>query len=52
MAEGVKNNGRVQRRLPRVLVVDVGGTNLKEVGGRITGRYWYNTAYGGAPNRL
>jgi polyphosphate glucokinase len=29
MAEGVKNNGRVQSRLPRVLVVDVGGTNLK-----------------------
>lgn len=22
------------------------------VGGRITGRYWYNTVYGGAPNRL
>lgn len=22
------------------------------VGGRITGRYWYNTIYGGAPNRL
>ncbi|HET6674067.1 MAG TPA: ROK family protein, partial [Nitrospiraceae bacterium] len=29
MAEGVTNNGRVQYRLPRVLVVDVGGTNLK-----------------------
>lgn len=22
------------------------------VGGRILGRYWYNTIYGGAPNRL
>jgi hypothetical protein len=25
---------------------------LKKVGGRILGRYWYNTIYGGAPNRL
>lgn len=25
---------------------------LKQVGGRITGRYWYNTEYGGAPNPL
>jgi len=25
---------------------------LKKVGGRLQGRYWYNTAYGGAPNRL
>ena len=25
---------------------------LTLVGGRITGRYWYNTEYGGAPNRL
>ncbi len=25
---------------------------LLEVGGRLVGRYWYNTAYGGAPNRL
>lgn len=25
---------------------------LKVVGGRITGRYWYNSEYGGAPNRL
>jgi len=28
------------------------GTPLGVVGGRITGRYWYNTEYGGAPNRL
>jgi hypothetical protein len=25
---------------------------LVEVGGRLVGRYWYNPAYGGAPNRL
>ncbi len=25
---------------------------LNQVGGRIVGRYWYNTIYGGAPNRL
>ena len=38
--------------LVELVIRNVGGTNLKEVGGRITGRYWYNTAYGGAPNRL
>jgi hypothetical protein len=25
---------------------------LSKVGGRLVGRYWYNTRYGGAPNRL
>ena len=25
---------------------------ITQVGGRITGRYWYNTDFGGAPNRL
>jgi hypothetical protein len=25
---------------------------LQQVGGRILGRYWYNTIYGGAPNTL
>lgn len=25
---------------------------LSQVGGRLLGRYWYNTLYGGAPNRL
>ncbi len=25
---------------------------ITRVGGRITGRYWYNTDFGGAPNRL
>lgn len=29
-----------------------GDDQLKLVGGRILGRYWYNTTYGGAPNRL
>lgn len=36
-------------------VRNVGATGrdaLKLVGGRILGRYWYNTVYGGAPNRL
>jgi hypothetical protein len=28
------------------------GTPLTTVGGRILGRTWYNTIYGGAPNRL
>jgi len=31
----------------------VGGPGpITQVGGRITGRYWYNPDYGGAPNRL
>jgi hypothetical protein len=30
----------------------VGDGVLAMVGGRITGRYWYNTDYGGAPNPL
>jgi hypothetical protein len=25
---------------------------LSQVGGRLVGRYWYNTIYGGVPNRL
>jgi hypothetical protein len=29
-----------------------GEDKLKQVGGRILGRYWYNTIYGGAPNPL
>jgi len=28
------------------------GVTLSLVGGRLMGRYWYNTDYGGAPNRL
>jgi len=33
-------------------VADVGGFELQRVGGRILGRSWYDTRYGGAPNRL
>lgn len=29
-----------------------GQTPIQVVGGRITGRYWYNTDFGGRPNRL
>ena len=28
------------------------GKTLTKVGGRLLGRYWYNTVYGGVPNRL
>jgi hypothetical protein len=47
----------VQLRLEEGCVIElvirnVGGSALKQVGGRITGRFWYNTEYGGAPNRL
>jgi len=27
-------------------------TQVTKVGGRLLGRYWYNTEYGGAPHRL
>ena len=30
----------------------VGQTPILVVGGRITGRYWYNTDFGGRPNKL
>jgi hypothetical protein len=33
-------------------VGDDQGRPLTKVGGRLLGRYWYNTVYGGAPNRL
>ena len=48
----------VQLRLEEGCIVElvirnVGSSGvLAQVGGRITGRYWYNTDYGGAPNRL
>jgi hypothetical protein len=50
----------VQLRLEEGCVVELairnvgasGADVLGVVGGRITGRYWYNTVYGGAPNRL
>jgi hypothetical protein len=35
-----------------LVIRNVGGSTLTLVGGRITGRYWYNTIYGGAPNPL
>lgn len=40
--------------LVEFVVRNVNGStsSLVKVGGRIVGRYWYNTAYGGAPNRL
>ena len=50
----------VQLRLEEGCVVELvirntgatGGNILNQVGGRITGRYWYNTEYGGAPKPL
>jgi hypothetical protein len=48
----------VQLRLEEGCVVELavrnvnGGSGLALVGGRLTGRYWYNSAYGGAPGRL
>jgi hypothetical protein len=47
----------VQLRLEEGCVVElavrnVSGTGLAQVGGRLTGRYWYNSDYGGAANRL
>lgn len=33
-------------------VSDTTPNKLESAGGRILGRYWYNTAYGGLPNRL
>lgn len=38
-----------------LVIRNVGGTDavqLKQVGGRLVGRYWYNTDFGGAPNKL
>lgn len=47
----------VQLRLEEACLVElavrnVNGTGLATVGGRIIGRYWYNTEFGGAPNQL
>jgi hypothetical protein len=33
-------------------ISDTALNKLEAVGGRVLGRYWYNTAYGGLPNRL
>jgi hypothetical protein len=38
--------------LVELSIRNVGGTGLTTVGGRITGRYWYNTEYGGQANQL
>ena len=38
--------------LVEFVIRNVGGSVLTQAGGRITGRYWYNTAYGGAAYRL
>jgi hypothetical protein len=47
----------IQLRLEEGCVVEliirnVGGSALAQVGGRITGRFWYNIIYGGAPSQL
>jgi hypothetical protein len=34
------------------LAADEKEVNLSQVGGRLLGRTWYNTIYGGTPNRL
>jgi hypothetical protein len=47
VVELVIRNVSVPDNLP-----DTDPRKLTLVGGRITGRYWYNTIYGGAPNRL
>jgi hypothetical protein len=46
--------GCVVRLVSRKVLPGPGETEipLTEVGGRLLGRYWYNTIYGGAPNRL
>src|SRR4026208_1109446 len=52
----------VQLRLEEGCLIEIAVRNMDakvgkagqitQVGGRITGRYWYNTDFGGAPNRL
>lgn len=46
--------GCVLRFVVRKIAAPAGETEIKlsQVGGRLVGRYWYNTIYGGAPNRL
>jgi hypothetical protein len=38
--------------LVQLIIHNVNGNGLTTVGGRLTGRYWYNTIFGGAPNPL
>jgi hypothetical protein len=42
----------VELAIRNVRVPEGDKDKLEFVGGRITGRYWYNVEYGGAPNRL
>jgi hypothetical protein len=45
--------GCVVELVLRNVDVPAGDTrSLERVGGRLTGRYWYNTEHGGAPRRL
>ncbi len=39
----------VRKVLPQIPEIEI---PLSKVGGRLLGRYWYSTIYGGAPNRL
>ena len=44
--------GCSMRFVVRKLTPAEGDVKLSQVGGRLLGRTWYNTQYGGAPNRL
>lgn len=44
--------GCTVRLVVRKLMPAAGDVKLSQVGGRLLGRTWYNTQYGGAPNRL
>ena len=46
--------GCVVRFVVRKVAPPTGETEIQlaKVGGRLLGRYWYNTIYGGAPHRL
>jgi hypothetical protein len=44
--------GCTVRFVVRKLTPAAGDVKLSQVGGRLLGRTWYNTQYGGAPNRL
>jgi hypothetical protein len=44
--------GCTLRFVVRKITPAAGDVNLSQVGGRLLGRTWYNTIYGGTPNRL
>jgi hypothetical protein len=44
--------GCTLRFVVRKLTPAADDVKLSQVGGRLLGRTWYNTQYGGAPNRL